>query len=305
VLLVTKRSAYETYAEDLRDPRFLALVRAEDPKARALLASHREHYLTVETVEKALDRLGVCVDRLQRGEPFNDSAYDLVVAVGGDGTFISAAHNIRTTPILGVNSSPADSVGFFCGPARKTADSVLEQVGLGRIPVTALYRLRTEIEGAQVPQPALNEVLYAHEHPAAMARYRLKVRREREEQKSSGVWIGPPAGSRAALGSAGGRRLPLLARKFQFVVREPYRERGRRCRLRSGVLGPKGVIEIESHLGHGKLFIDGPYVSYGVPFGGRVTMRLDERPLLVLDFRDPDRAAAGGRRRGQALSRKA
>lgn len=297
VLLVTKRSAYETYAEDLRDPRFLALVRKKDPKARSLLASHREHYLTLGAVQKALDRVGASTDRLSRGEVFDDAAYDLVVAVGGDGTFISAAHQIRTTPILGVNSSPRDSVGFFCGPTRKNAERVLDQVCRGRAPLSFLHRLVTEIDGVRVPQPALNDVLYAHENTAAMARYRLIVRGVREEQKSSGVWIGPPAGSRAALGSAGGRRLPLCARKFQFVVREPYQEKGRSYRLRKGVLGPKDTLEIESHLGHGKVFIDGPHVCYDVPFGGSITVRLSECPLPVVAFRDPDRAL-GGKRRG-------
>ena len=92
----------------------------------------------------------------------------------------------------------------------------------------------------------------------------------------------------AAVGSAGGRRLPLAAKRFQFVVREPYQGRGRACRLRKGILGPEDVLEIHNHFGHARLFVDGPHVSRTVPFGATVSVRLSDRPLRVLGFRDPD-----------------
>ena len=39
---------------------------------------------------------------------------DLVVTIGGDGTLLAASHAIGDTPILGINSAPDFSVGFFC-----------------------------------------------------------------------------------------------------------------------------------------------------------------------------------------------
>jgi NAD kinase len=41
---------------------------------------------------------------------------DLVVSVGGDGTFIRASHSVQEqsrTALLGVNSSPSSSFGFY------------------------------------------------------------------------------------------------------------------------------------------------------------------------------------------------
>ena len=51
---------------------------------------------------------------------FDASDADLVVAVGGDGTLLAASHNVVDVPILGVNSAPGHSVGFFCAAKRPT-----------------------------------------------------------------------------------------------------------------------------------------------------------------------------------------
>lgn len=286
VLIVTKRTVYEMYTVDRNDPRFARLVAQGDSLVRRVLASHEEHHRTLEAVHKALGERGAEVDRIDRGTPFDEHRYDLVVVVGGDGTFISAARHVRALPILGVNSDPRHSVGFFCGATRATTDRMLARFQRDVLPVTVFQRLRAEIDGEEVPEPALNDILYAHESPAAMARYYLRVGSRREKQRSSGVWIGSPAGSRAAIGSAGGRRLPLEARRFQFVVREPYL--GRECRLRKGILGPEERLEIQNRFAHARVFVDGPTVFHGIPFGATLRVGLSDHPLSVLGFRDPD-----------------
>jgi NAD+ kinase len=293
VLVVTKRTAYETYAEDRRSPRFSSLALAGDKKVRALYRSHDEHCRTLEAVEKAFDRRRVSVEQIPRGARFDDAAYDLVVAVGGDGTFIAVAHHVRETPLLGVNSAPKDSIGFFCGAARQTLDRVLDRILRDTLPAATLQRLQAEIDGAAVAVPVLNEVLYAHENPAALARYMLRVPGAREEQKSSGIWVAAPAGSGGAVGSAGGRRLALEAHRFQFVVREPYERRGRKIRHRKGVLGAGDALEIESHIGRGKIFIDGSHVAHDVTFGTRVKITLSRFPLRALGLRKAPRTRRG------------
>jgi len=45
---------------------------------------------------------------------------DLVIAVGGDGTFLRASHFIfDKTPVLGVNSDPVYKEGFFMAAVKK------------------------------------------------------------------------------------------------------------------------------------------------------------------------------------------
>ncbi len=291
VLLVTKRSAYETHEEDHRVGR-TALSRARRTTVKALLASHNEHYRTLDFVEKVLEDLDLAVDRIPRDETFDDKNYDLVLAVGGDGTFISASHYARNVPVLGVNSSPRGSVGFFCSATRATVARNLEKIRRDTFPWLSLSRLQVEIDGLPVPVPALNDILYAHEQPAAMARYEIRLSGAREKQKSSGVWIAAPAGSGAAVGSAGGRKIALDAKKFQFVVRELYRGKRYRSPICKGILGAKEALQIESHIGPGRIFIDGQHVSYVVPFGSMLRFRLSPYPLRVLGLRPPVRRRA-------------
>ena len=78
--------------------------------------------------------------------------------------------------------------------------------------------MRVELNGESLHDRVLNEALFCHASPAATSRYILRVARADgaepdvladEEQKSSGLWVGPAAGSTAAQRSAGGSVLPL------------------------------------------------------------------------------------------------
>ena len=212
--------------------------------------------------------------------------------------FRRAGRNRRERPRRGssdenptARASPRDSVGFYCCATRKTVGRVLDRFQRGTLPRISLQRLAIEIDGKRIQEPAINDVLYAHENLAAMARYALKIPGAREEQKSSGIWIAVPAGSGGAIGSAGGRRLALASRKFQFVVREPYHPSGRQYRLRKGVLGPEDEIEIENHVVYGVIFIDGSHICHKIRFDSRVRIRLSEYPLEVFGLRVPKRSS--------------
>src|SRR3989338_8378221 len=55
--------------------------------------------------------------RLYIGKKF---AADLLITVGGDGTALTTSHFTDDIPILGVNSAPQSSVGFFCSATPAT-----------------------------------------------------------------------------------------------------------------------------------------------------------------------------------------
>jgi hypothetical protein len=58
----------------------------------------------------------------------------LIVSVGGDGTLLRASKAIRDgrrTLLMGVNSSPSSSVGFFCAATAKTFAPLFQQVLAG------------------------------------------------------------------------------------------------------------------------------------------------------------------------------
>lgn len=283
VIVVVKRSSYSRFVEDEGDPRAKQLLRKKDPSVARWLVSHREHTRTVEAVIDALDRLGARALVLRRAHAAFDAAdAALVVAVGGDGTLLAASHNVGNTPILGVNSAPAFSVGFFCSAQRKNIQRTLGDALEGRLDSLTLTRMSVALNGRERSRRVLNEALYCHLSPAATSRYLLSHRRVCEPQKSSGFWLGPAAGSTAALHSAGGRVLPLRSKKLQVVVREPYAPAGTRYRLLRFTVSPGEKLEAQSMMQDACMFLDGPYRQIGVSLGDVATFRVSPEPLRVL-----------------------
>jgi NAD+ kinase len=284
VIVVAKRTAYRRFVEEENDPRAQKLLRKKDPSVQTWAASHRAHMLTLDTVRRALDDLGARAVLVQRAHAeFDTSDAALVVSVGGDGTLLAASHNVGQVPILGVNSAPQYSVGFFCVAQRDNVRRMLEQALSGKIVKLTLTRMAVAVNGRIRSRRVLNEALFCHASPAATSRYILRYGRVREEQRSSGFWLGPASGSTAAQRSAGGKVLPLSSSKLQLVVREPYPAlSGRPYQLLRVVVRPGARLIVKSKMQDGCLFLDGPYRQVPVRLGDEVTFYASDEPLTVL-----------------------
>lgn len=292
VVVVAKRTAYRRFVEEERDPRAKALLRRGDPSVSRWLAAHKEHVRTVDTVHQALERSGLKVLLVERAHAaFDASDAALVVAVGGDGTLLAASHNVVDVPVLGVNSAPLHSVGFFCAARRATFPAMLARILDGKLPSVKLTRMRVSVNGRLRTKHVLNEALYCHASPAATSRYLLRIGKTEEEQRSSGIVIGPAAGSTAAQRSAGGRVLPLGSRSLQLVVREPYTPAGKAYRLARRVVAPGEEVGVTSKMDNASLFFDGPHREVPVRLGDHVTFAASDEPLVVLGL---DRRARRG-----------
>jgi NAD+ kinase len=218
----------------------------------------------------------------------------LVISVGGDGTLLAVSHWITRAALLGVNSAPRSSVGYLTLTRRATLARILASIERGTLLPLAIARIEVELEGRRLT-PALNDVLVAHEQPAATSRYRLRLGRRAEDHRSSGLWVATAAGSTAGIRSAGGEEMPLGSRRLQFRARELYRARGHRAAsLESGFVEEGRELIVESAMEAGWLFVDGARLAIRFPFGARATFRAAEQPLLL--FADPARwtpASAG------------
>jgi NAD+ kinase len=100
------------------------------------------------------------LERPTAGRPTDALAdCDLVVSIGGDGTFLYAARNVGTTPILGVNLG---EVGFLNAIAPEDAVQAVEREAAafretGRVECRSMPRLRASA-GDWTGVPALNEI---------------------------------------------------------------------------------------------------------------------------------------------------
>jgi NAD+ kinase len=284
VVVVAKRTPYQHYVEDERDPRVQALFKRRDPAVRTWQRAHKEHARTLETVLSVLERENAKIMLLRGAQAVFDPAdAQIVVVVGGDGTMLAASHSVGGVPVLGVNSAPGHSVGFFCAAQRGTFKTMLCQALDGKLGGVTLTRMSVQVNGRLRSRRILNEALFCHSEPAATSRYTLKFGRRNEEQRSSGFWIGPAAGSTGALCSAGGRILPLSSRKLQLVVREPMF--GRPLALGKVLVGEHQSISAHSMMDSAALYLDGPYRELPVQIGDEVVFRASDEPLKVLGLK--------------------
>jgi NAD+ kinase len=281
--LVIKRSVWQLDVQGGRRPRIRHLVSKEDPTVARLLAAHEEHVGTVEEVKAALREVRARVTTLGRnGEGFDPNELDLVITIGGDGTLLSASHAVSRVPMLGVNSAPSHSVGFFCGAKKGQAGPAILSAVRGELHRVVLSRMSVRVNGKTITDRVLNEALYCHASPAATTRYILRLGDVQEEQKSSGFWIGPAAGSTAAQRSAGGRILPLSSPKLQLVVREPYVPSGAKLRLLKALIPPGQVLSVRTKMHDARVFIDGPDAVIELDFGDTVELTRSDDSLTLL-----------------------
>lgn len=288
VAVVVKQTTYRKFVVQEHDPLITKLLRKHDPTVKRLKSSDDSHQATIHEVEVALAQLGA--ETVFHGGPLAHipAAVDLVITIGGDGTLLAASHQIGDgVPLLGINSAPETSIGFFCGAKKGSVFGAIEQALAGKLPSTELSRMRVDLNGKCLHARVLNEALFCHASPAATSRYILVITRANgasveEDQRSSGIWVGPAAGSTAAQRSAGGRILPLPSKRIQYVVREPYTPAGGRLRFPRGLLDVGGSLKIRSKMREAKVFVDGHRVVHPVTIGDVLEMRRSDERLTVL-----------------------
>lgn len=290
---------YERFIQERRDPKAVSLFQRRDVSVARWRKAHLAHQLTLKHVQQTLRALGAKITVLRGpGVVFDATDASLVVTVGGDGTLLAASHHVSAIPILGVNSSPEHSVGFFCPAHLGNLDATLQAALDGTLPSVLLSRMQVSVNNRICSRRVLNEALFCHASPAATSRYVVTFGGESEEQRSSGVWVSTAAGSTGAARSAGGRVLPFASRKLQLVVREPYVESRRRTRpapvsLNHMIFEPPETLMLLSKMEDARLYLDGPYRQIPVGLGDRVVCSVSDEPLHVLGL---------GQRRLAALS---
>jgi NAD+ kinase len=282
VALVVKRSAYDR-AMDFPDDRLHDLIASGDPTVAYVKSAHDDHIATAAEVKKSLLGENVEVTRIRkRREPFDAAKFDLVIIVGGDGTLLRASHSVGKTPVLGINSAPRYSVGFFCGARSGDVAESIHAALRGKLARVSLTRMQVKLNGEIVDSRVLNDALLCHQSPAATSRYILEFDDIVEEQKSSGLWIGPAAGSTAAQRSAGGKVLPLSSKNLQLVVREAYTPDGKRYRLWRTLVKPGSALTVRSKSRQMRLYIDGPDSMTRITLGDVVELSHGPEPLTLL-----------------------
>lgn len=267
VALIYKKSAWELFS-DSNDTNVSSFIVEEESQRDLLQESDLIQKNTITSVENTLLANEIAYKKIYRSslDQYNLTTFDLIITVGGDGTFLEASHHIKDdTPILGVNSDPTRSVGFFCACDADNFKDFFETISTQ--PKVSLNRLSLFINESPTGPPVLNDILFANPNPAATTRYQIK----NDSYRNSGLLISTAAGSTAWSFQEGVNPLPLESEQFKLLHRGT---RNSKSTTTSSVL-------IHSLTRKGTIFIDGDHCSLPLSIGQQLEIR-SGIPIIVM-----------------------
>ncbi len=251
-----------------------------------LVVYHVHNFRGLETVKRELNRHKVkftSIDRKNLSKRLLRNR-DLVIVVGGDGTFLRTTHMIDTLPVLLVSSDVTHNEGFFARADREDFHKKLVMLLKGKHKVTKLPRLQGIINGKTKTVPTVNELYIGSKNPYYTSRYTLNLGKKSEYHKSSGVLISTGAGSQGWHKSAGGKPLPLATKKISYLVREPYKGRLSSTKITKGTVSEKIKIKIASDMYIGIVAVDSSSKDYKFNKGDVVEIKRYKYPLKFIEF---------------------
>lgn len=246
---------------------------------------NNEQKKTLEIVKNTLKKHNIDFklanrDKLKKSQFKNKN---LIIAVGGDGTFLRAAHFIDNQAIFGINSDVKDKEGFFMKSNKRDFEGKFKKIIKGKFKTKKLQRLEAHINGKRVETLALNEFFIGPRKSYHAAKYAIRVGKKKERQKSSGILITTPTGSYAWAKSYHGKTLPLESKNYQYVVREPYQGKVfKNYRLKHGILKRSQKIIIMSEMLDGILVADSVGKEYRFKNRSKATIKISNRHLNAI-----------------------
>lgn len=244
-----------------------------------------EEKISFETAIKTLKKykIGYTLANRNRLNKSQFAGKNLIIAVGGDGTFLRASHFVDMQFMFGLNSDIKNKEGFFMKSNKKDFEKKIKKIMLGGFRIDKLPRLEARINNKKVETLALNEFYIGPKKAYKAATYTIKTSNIQERQKSSGVLVATPCGSYAWAKSCCNKTLPLDSKNCLFVVREPYEGQiFKDYKLRQGILKKHQKIMVVSEMMEGVLVADSVGKEYSLKYGSKVEIRLSNRHLNAI-----------------------
>jgi len=244
-------------------------------EAAAINAYFKEHGL--ESVHGTFDDIGLR-KRVKDGE------FDLLVAVGGDGTMLRASHLCAPyeLPILGVNTG---RLGFLIQIGQKEWQTAFDGLLKGEFWIENRMMLRTEHGRAGESLGnwhALNEAVVCRGPSVRPVRLSASVDgRLLANYVADGLIAATPTGSTAYALAAGGPILPPELRNILLVPIAPHLSVER-----AAVLSEGASVSIKLIGGDAVLSVDGQ-IPVGLAEGDVVEVRAGDYTARFVRFGDP------------------
>lgn len=182
-----------------------------------LLVVHGKEYCIEQALSDAMSTASACAK--SRSELAKWS--DLIIVIGGDGTFLSAARDVAQyqVPMLGINRG---RLGFLTDIMPSQMETALAQVLAGDFRLEERFMLNAQVmrDGNVIAEDcAFNDVVLHPSQSIRMIEFDLHIDDQFVySQKSDGLIVSTPTGSTAYALSAGG---PLVHPSLNALVLVP------------------------------------------------------------------------------------
>lgn len=220
---------------------------------RAGVVSRTDNAEALELTQRIIDYLGsigvdaevetdtaLALELKDHNTNLQDLDGDFVITVGGDGTILRAAMEMKTssTPLFGVNMGRR---GFLSEVPPEGIEAAIQRVIDGDYFIEESIKVKSWAQGVNDVFPdALNEVLIASRLPSKMLLMRLSVDDEFiTDIQADGAIISSPAGSTAYNMSAGGSVIAPDMKALSLTVICPY------SYFRSLVIPASSIVKVE------------------------------------------------------------
>ena len=212
---------------------------------------------------------------------------DLVVSVGGDGTFIKTARWVgrREVPVLGINGG---HLGYLSDTDLAGVNDFIDGIAFGNLSFEARTMLYVKIENLWYENTiypyALNEVAVLRDDTASMINIDAKLNgRELARYPADGLIVCTPTGSTAYNLSVGG---PVVAPETPALVIAPVAPHA--LTMRPIVVPDTGIISlnVSSRAETFRLALDGRSIS--LPLSAALEIRKADFRTIIARLTDTD-----------------
>jgi hypothetical protein len=208
---------------------------------------------------------------------------ELIITLGGDGTFLSATHFIKKELIIGVNTAPEKSEGHLTSVNLENLEEKFKDIINGKFRIKEYTREKVKLfkkDRCVQTESALNETYFGNKNPHHPSNYEIIYKSKKEFQRSSGVLVSTGAGSTAWYRAMNGWRFRKTKKQLKFKIRELFSGRLFKPKIKKGNINQNEILGIISRIGHGILAIDS-IRTHKVHKGDRIEISIGE-PLRVI-----------------------
>ena len=240
----------------------------------------------VEHAIETLGKEGVQAEEMHRDADAELKDADLVLTLGGDGTFLAGArvaapHGI---PVLGVNLG---RLGFLTELEAEDLQEGLRQFLAGSYRIeerTMLHVTLLRAGRSVVQQIGLNEVVVDHTGEARILRLEIDVAGQAVGIiDADGAIVATASGSTAYALASGGPILEPTLEDLVLVPMSPFA-----LTVRPIVFAPKQDVTLTVVRGPGEMRVDGTRHGHAVAVGDSVRCAAHSRRLKVVRFGSPE-----------------